>query len=325
MNLIAVQAHPIHSYEVNRSSERCRQQEHHQLRRISLAAHQSYNDSNGLVQRKKRKLSEAVIASSTSTSTTSQISLDFLSGIFQDLSDVVSTPNAAFSRTIHSHNNNSINNSISSNDVSVPKTKRCRAGSLTSVRSLATLQAQDSDQDSSDDALAAQIVDTVFASRVIDMPMFPHLPHTISASSCSSNNLTLTSVPAAQVIETHHHYYYNNNQNSTVDTTRSFCASNSQHCSMDTISSMLEEAAPTDEESEEYGFYVDLDNDSIHQRLESVTKATETCRRSLLGSHDLAFSSSILSKAEPLSEELDSDIAWAKAADTVDDVLGDLF
>jgi hypothetical protein len=94
---------------------------------------------------------------------------------------------------------------------------------------------------------------------------------------------------------------------------------------MDTISSMLEEAAPTDEENEEYGFYVDLDNDSIHQRLESVTKATETCRRSLLGLHDLAFSSSLLSKAEPLSEELDSDIAWAKAADTVDDVLGDLF
>lgn len=318
MNLIAVQAHPNHRYEVNSSSERCRQQEHHQLRRISLAAHQSYNDSNSLVQRKKRKLSEAVIASS-SASTTSQISLDFLSAIFQDLSDVATTPNAAPSRTIHSYNNN-----ISSNDVSVPKTKRCRAGSLTSVRSLATLQAQDSDQDSSDDALAAQIVDTVFASRVIDMPMFPDLPHTISASSCSSNNLTLTSVPAAQVIETHH-TYYNKNQNSTVATTSSFCTSHSQHCSMDTISSMLEETAPTDEENEEYGFYVDLDNDSIHQRLESVTKATETCRRSLLGLHDLAFSSSLLSKAEPLSEELDSDIAWAKAADTVDDVLGDLF
>lgn len=319
MNLIAVQAHPNHRYEVNSSSERCRQQEHHQLRRISLAAHQSYNDSNSLVQRKKRKLSEAVIASS-SASTTSQISLDFLSAIFQDLSDVATTPNAAPSRTIHSHNNN-----ISSNDVSVPKTKRCRAGSLTSVRSLATLQAQeDSDQDSSDDALAAQIVDTVFASRVIDMPMFPDLPHTISASSCSSNNLTLTSVPAAQVIETHH-TYYNKNQNSTVATTSSFCTSHSQHCSMDTISSMLEEAAPTDEENEEYGFYVDLDNDSIHQRFESVTKATETCRRSLLGLHDLAFSSSLHSKQEPVSDELDSDIAWAKAADTVDDVLGDLF
>jgi hypothetical protein len=41
--------------------------------------------------------------------------------------------------------------------------------------------------------------------------------------------------------------------------------------------------------------------------------------------HDLAFSSSLLAKGEPVSDELDSDTAWAKAADTVDDVLGDLF
>lgn len=325
MNLIDVQAHRDHplknGYEVNfATSDGCRQRvELHQLRRISLAAHQSYNDSNGLLQRKKRKLSEAAVASA---STTSQISMDFLSGIFQDLSDEVTTPNqTGSSHMIHSNNNSkNHSNSSSSSEVSVPKTKRCRAGSLTSVRSLATLlqHEQDSDQDSSDDALAAQIVDTVFASRV--MPLFPDLPHTISASSCSSNNLTLTSVPAAQVIETHHQHYNNSN---TVDTATSFISS--KCCSVENISMLEAAAGPTDEENEEYGFYVDLDNDSIHERLESVTKATETCRRSLLGLHDLAFSSSLLPKGEPLSEELDSDIAWAKAADTVDDVLGDLF
>lgn len=272
-----------------------------QLRRISLAA--PYDSF--VFQRKKRKLSSGapMIASNTrtsassSTNSSSQISMDFLSGIFQDLSEVTTNSDSDCS-------NNCIGNE---------KAKRCRAGSLTSVRSLASLQdaasaavsasSSASGQESSSDELAAQIVDTVFASRV--MPMFPDLPHTISASSCSSNNLTLTSVPAAQVTEN---------------------PTNIMNVYTNITNTMLEAATLDDEhDNEEYGFYVDLDNDSIHQRFESVTKATETCRRSLLGLHDLAFSSSLHSKQEPVSDELDSDIAWAKAADTVDDVLGDLF
>ena len=295
MNLVDVQPCPQDvAGGASLSASSCRQQEPH-LRRISMTDHESPSmNSYGVFLRKKRKLSAAPIASASS----SQISMDFLSGIFQDLSE-----GASSECNVH----------LSKDPVSTVS-KRCRAGSLTSVRSLATLQDEQrllsqtaaadteaSEQDSSSDALAAQIVDTVFASR--DMPKFPDLPHTISASSCSSNNLTLTSVPAAQVTE--------NPNNSTLSSTHNIY--------------MLEAASFANDENDEYGFYVDLDNDSIHQRLESVTKATETCRRSLVGVHDLAFSSSLLAKGEPVSDDLDSDTAWAKAADTVDDVLGDLF
>lgn len=295
MNLVDVQPCPQDVMGgTSLSASSCRQQESH-LRRISMTDHESSSmDSYGVFPRKKRKLSAAPIA----CASTSQISMDFLSGIFRDLSE-----SANSNCDIHQ-----------SKDPVSTVSKRCRTGSLTSVRSLATLQderllsqtaaadTEVTEQDSSSDALAAQIVDTVFASR--DMPKFPDLPHTISASSCCSNNLTLTSVPAAQVTE-------NQNHNSTLTSTHNIY--------------MLEAASFANDEKDEYGFYVDLDNDSIHQRLESVTKATETCRRSLEGVRDLAFSSSLLAKGEPVSDELDSDTAWAKAADTVDDVLGDLF
>lgn len=290
------------------------------LRKITLAAHHAYTVSKATTSRdvlaqpsptdstysrKKRKLSAEEVHSNldcvNSSSSldapivrrarASQISLDFLSGIFQDLNQVqVETSCDVLSDA-------SYTNTSTSAISPAEDRKRVRAGSLTSVRSLASLSRLESCWALSEaarppkhNALAAEIVDTVFASH--DIPMFPELPHTISASSCSSNHLTLTSVPAAQV----------------------------------NYETSLPQTALDLDQHEEYGFYVDLDNDTLHQRLECVSKASETCRRSLLGMQDLAFVSvETVAHKEDLDGSLDSETAWAKAADTVDDVLGDLF
>lgn len=218
----------------------------------------------------------------------SQISLDFLSGIFQDLNpDPVPVESEGPSQSLSpSFESKRVRVDEASNDHSDGPT-------VSTVSSSVSTATATSSRSLPKNALAAEIVDTVFASHSI--PMFPELPHTISSSSCSSNNLTLTSVPAAQVLE----------------------------------ASLPQSPLDLEQHEEYYGFYVDIDNDdTLHQRLECVSKAAETCRRSLLGlQKDLAFAPSAQSpfKDDLLDGSLDSETAWAKAADTVDDVLGDLF
>lgn len=284
------------------------------LRKITLAAHHSYAVShvsqNDLSRRKKRKLmtDEAslplpLLLSSESESglrwnrCASQISLDFLSGIFQDLnSDPMSVeaeggPSPSLSPSFESKRVRVDEGSYDHSDGPCVSTVSSSVSTATSNSRIS--RNSNSSRSLPKNALAAEIVDTVFASHSI--PMFPELPHTISSSSCSSNNLTLTSVPAAQVLE----------------------------------ASLPQSPLDLEQHEENYGFYVDIDNDdTLHQRLECVSKAAETCRRSLLGlQQDLAFAPSAQSpfKDDLLDGSLDSETAWAKAADTVDDVLGDLF
>ncbi len=150
---------------------------------------------------------------------------------------------------------------------------------------------------------AAEIVDQVFGDAISNMNIpFPTLPATVSASSCSSNNLTQTSVPAAQVLET----------------------------PQQPASSYLFNIGGGDSK-DSYGWFVDMDEDRVHDRLEEVAAASESCKaRAQLSTDDgktlpgLTFSAQV---AETKTEEieLDSEVMWAKAADTVDDVLGEVF
>jgi len=66
---------------------------------------------------------------------------------------------------------------------------------------------------------------------------------------------------------------------------------------------------------ESYGWFVEMDEDKTSERVtanpyESATK-----------SNDLAFSA----PTAPNASNYDAEVEWAKAADTVDDVLGDFF
>ncbi len=124
------------------------------------------------------------------------------------------------------------------------------------------------------------LVDKVLDESLI----FPRLPPTVSESSCNSNNLTQTSVRAAQVNET-------------------LSSSNIEGESKDT-----------------YGWFVDTDLEEDSCRADAITAAQATCRASM--DEDLSFKAFTAPKK---TSELDDEVEWAKAADTVDDVLGDFF
>ena len=120
---------------------------------------------------------------------------------------------------------------------------------------------------------AANIVDQVFTSDLI----FPKLPATISQSSCSSNNLTQTSMQAAQVFE----------------------------------NPILIEGESKEKDC--YGWFVEMEPDDSKGGERSTS--TDVYKKS-----DLSFSAMTAPKKDV---QHDADAQWAKAADTVDDVIGD--
>jgi len=123
---------------------------------------------------------------------------------------------------------------------------------------------------------AAAIVDQVFSSGLI----FPNLPVSISNSSCSSNNLTRTSVEPIQVNENH-------------------------------------QSIEGDQDKREvYGWFVEMDDEISTALLDTKIVPSSS------GQKDLAF---VAATAPKQDVNNDHEVQWAKAADTVDDVLGDFF
>lgn len=145
----------------------------------------------------------------------------------------------------------------------------------------------------STDWKAAQIANQVFQDSFCDAHItFPTLPATVSASSCSSNNLTQTSVQAAQVLE-------------TLNTDPSDVEGN--------------------EHGDTYGWFVEMDEEHVHQRLSAVAAATESCKAIAASTQDANLTFRTAPVENSVTVELDSEVEWAKAADTVDDVLGEIF
>lgn len=121
---------------------------------------------------------------------------------------------------------------------------------------------------------AAAIVDQVFSSGLI----FPTLPVSVSTSSCSSNNLTRTSVLPIQVYEKNH---------------------------------LIE-----GDKRDGYGWFVEMDDEISHMSPVITTAPSSSTQK------DLAF---VAATAPKQDVNNDDEVQWAKAADTVDDVLGDFF
>jgi len=77
-----------------------------------------------------------------------------------------------------------------------------------------------------------------------------------------------------------------------------------------------------DHEKEAYGWFVDMDEEDVQRRFLAVAAATENCRAIADPPQaGLTFAASGPKK----TVKLDSEVEWAKAADTVDDVLGACF
>lgn len=144
---------------------------------------------------------------------------------------------------------------------------------------------------SSSMTLNTDLINNLVDKVLIDTIPFPCIPPTVSEASCSSNNLTQTAVKASQVLE---------NSNNNLDVSR---IEGGKHDQKDT-----------------YGWFVDTDLQENCDRADVVSAAQETCRAgSICG--DLSFKAYTAPKKTSDHEEVE----WAKAADTVDDVLGDFF
>jgi len=130
---------------------------------------------------------------------------------------------------------------------------------------------------------AANIIDSVLNVDII----FPNIPASISKSTCSStDNLTQTSVPDAQVSET---------------------------------SKIINIDGKNSNGKDVYGWFVEMDHDdTLRDRADAIADASDKAR---ISSCDLSFSAATAPKRVVDDDELE----WAKAADTVDDVLGDFF
>lgn len=136
------------------------------------------------------------------------------------------------------------------------------------------------------------VLDTTCIHNLVDKVLedskslvFPRLPPTVSESSCSSNNLTQTSVQAVP--------------------------------GPGTPSSHIAGSAKT---RDTYGWFVDMDLDEDSERADVISAAQESCKAS--HGDDLSFKAFTAPKKPT---QLDEEVEWAKAADTVDDVLGDFF
>jgi hypothetical protein len=74
----------------------------------------------------------------------------------------------------------------------------------------------------------------------------------------------------------------------------------------------------TSPEKDAYGWFVEMDDDDDQARVETIANASQTAESSKL---KLSFAAA----TAPKIVEDDAELEWAKAADTVDDVLGDFF
>mmetsp|Transcript_7222 Transcript_7222/g.10346 ORF Transcript_7222/g.10346 Transcript_7222/m.10346 type:complete len:366 (-) Transcript_7222:399-1496(-) len=120
-----------------------------------------------------------------------------------------------------------------------------------------------------------------------DYLTFPNLPATVSESSCSRNN----------------------SMHSSNSSSRH--AANSP--SKDGIP--CKKACPKDT----YGWFVQMDNDDDNSFSKELFLRNR--HEDLNQDNDLSFQAAIA----PKKNDIDADVEWAKAADTIDDVLGDLF
>lgn len=148
---------------------------------------------------------------------------------------------------------------------------------------------------SSDTIVSDANVDTNLIHNIVDKVLiesliFPCLPNTVSSSSCSSNNLTQTSVHAAQVLE-------------------------------NPPSKTLTVGGEHDKGIDTYGWFVDVDLDDGSDRTDAISDAIEKNRKTD-SINQLSFETFTAPKK---TNGLDEEVEWAKAADTVDDVLGDFF
>lgn len=150
---------------------------------------------------------------------------------------------------------------------------------------------------SSDATLDTDTINNLVDKVLIESLVFPCLPPTVSESSCSSNNLTQTSVQAAQVLETASHL------NQLPNSCKTHIEG--EHDSKDT-----------------YGWFVDMDLQEDRDRADVILAAQENVKAALGEDNDLSFKAFTAPKK---TTELDEEVEWAKAADTVDDVLGDFF
>ena len=75
----------------------------------------------------------------------------------------------------------------------------------------------------------------------------------------------------------------------------------------------LQSSLAENSDKESYGWFVEMDDDYNHDTTAPAYDATQ--------SNDLAFKA----PTAPKAENYDAELEWAKAADTVDDVLGDFF
>ncbi len=251
-----------------------------------------------------------------------QMNTDFLSGIFQDLADVTSDENngdrsvtyAPFSSDAtcgrpkkKSRLPNTLSRcskSFAKIEISAirPEDQLIPDGECSSSRTKQTpldFFSGDDVHPVTSDSTAAKMVDHIFSDSItnINFPDLPSLPATVSASSCSSNNLTQTSVEAPQeVFETPHlsHVAGKEHEHKLRDGSGSGSGSG-------------------------YGWFVEMDEEKVRERLQAVAAASENCR-AIASPEDaaLTFAASGPKKAV----HLDSEVEWAKAADTVDDVLG---
>jgi len=137
---------------------------------------------------------------------------------------------------------------------------------------------------------AASIIDQVLN---VDL-FFPNLPATVSEHSCSSTNLTQTSVHA--------------NEDFVTPT-----LTQAQQARPNIVVGKKRSVKDC------YGWFVETDQDDLlRNRAEAIAHAFN---KSQTSTEDLSFSAATSPKSLADNDELE----WAKAADTIDDVLGDFF
>jgi hypothetical protein len=244
------------------------------------------------------------------------IDTDFVSGLFRDLNEASLTDQFQYNS-----NEDPAEVSLVSDDDNAPVSKKARVAFNTLSRSyksfshLSTLcnDTQKTSSDSSHDrrphgrrvscnihqvspnpSLASDgTINPESINEIVDLVLsetlgFPCLPPTVSETSCTSNNLTQTTVQAAQVLET--------------PSSPSFIEGGKH------------------DQKDSYGWFVDMDIEENHNRADDVTAA----RKSLAYGcdEDLSFKAATAPKK---TIELDEEVQFALAADTVDDVLGDFF
>lgn len=132
---------------------------------------------------------------------------------------------------------------------------------------------------------------------IIDMA-FPHLPATVSDSSCARASAASPKPVLLQQQDLTH-------------------ASDQQASGSETLSSLADDSSSTTKES--YGWFVELDDGEDHQ--EGAASANPYLSTSGSAT-SLAFTASTAPKHV---SSVEAEVEWAKAADTVDDVLGDFF